>query len=100
MYEVGGVDILVLPWCETAHFFTVVAKCGFTDSLFYLESVGGYQVPKVIGTVRQFLHEIRTSKGLLACNAPLTFFEGPKQYAGSNDCGIFMLETMKMILRI
>ena len=98
LYESGGSDLIVLPLCENNHFFTVVAECGPQDYIFIMESIGGYPVPKRVENLRQFLRDIRTSKGWDPVDPVIVTLDAPKQVAGSNDCGLFTLETISHIV--
>ena len=89
--------LVVLPWCEKGHFFTVVGVCGVEYIVFTMESVGGYEEPTVVPKLQDFLASLRFAKGLPELEIGSFGVDMPKQLEGSNDCGIFMLEMIERI---
>ena len=97
LYEPGGCKLVSMAWVEKAHFFLVVAICGDQDQIFILESIGGYPEPRGAAILRGLLVEVRARNKLDRVEAITLAPEVPCQSPGSNDCGIFLLESMSRI---
>ena len=100
LYQEGGCNIIVMAWCESNHFFAIVAVLDYVDKIYCLESIGGYREPLGLSIMNNFLKEIMRVRGL---RKPDPFILGspsvPKQISGSNECGLFLVENAGMILR-
>ena len=98
LYSEHGSTLVVMPWCECSHFFTVVGVCGPQDYIFIMESIGGYHAPQGASILEDFLKGVRATKGWAPVDTVTVILDSPKQSAQSNNCGLFMLETIRKIL--
>ena len=97
-YQEGGCQIIVMPWCESSHWFGVVGVCGDQPHIYVLESIGGYGEPEGAGILANFMKEMRTLAEMLPSEVPILTPDVPLQPQASNDCAIFMLESASKIL--
>ena len=58
-HTVGGKTMIVLPWCQFDHFFCLVGviEAAF-DTIFVLESIGGYDPPEGVAVLMDFMEVI------------------------------------------
>ena len=55
-HTLGGTKMIVMPWCESGHFFCLVGVIGAaSDTIYVLESIGGYKPPKGALVLRDFM---------------------------------------------
>ena len=99
LYEDEGCKIIFMPWCEQGHFFSVVAVPGPQDRIYIMESIGGYETPAGAAILGNFLSNVRARIGWDPVDCITITLESPKQPPGSNNCGLFMLENVAMVLR-
>ena len=99
MWQENGCKVMVVPWCESHHYFLLVAVLEPQPLLFILESIGRYPQPSGAEVVRNFLIELRVSVG--GPRVPFKTFTPPvpRQEALSNDCGLFALEYAEKIVQ-
>lgn len=98
IHEEGGCQIIVMAWCESSHFFGVIAVCGEEDNIYVMESIGGYREPRGVAVLHDFLRGIRSLKKLDPSNISIKTLNVPKQEQRSNNCGMYLMENASMIL--
>ena len=55
-HTLEGTKMIIMPWCESAHFFCVVGVIGAAfDVIYVMESIGGYRPPQGVSVLRDFL---------------------------------------------
>ena len=98
VFQEGGSQIIVMAWCENSHYFGVVGVCGIQPVIYVLESIGSYGEPKGAGILGTFMNEMRTLMKLPPADVPIQTPDVPRQPQGSNDCGVYMLESSRKIV--
>ena len=98
LWRPGGCRLLVAAACEKGHFFCLAAVCAPQPVLYVMESIGGYEEPAVAEVVRDFINQQRQLAGGVLVPIITKIMLMPRQAQGSNDCGLFMLETTQRIL--
>ena len=98
-WQERGCRFVVLPWCESAHYFLLVAVLDPQPMMFILESMGGCKEPAGAEILRNCLMDQRVLQG--GPKVPFLTYTPtvPKQPSGSNDCGLFVLEFTREIMR-
>ena len=98
LFEDGGCKVVFMAWCESSHFFAMVGVCGVNPAIFILESIGGYNEPKGVPILRTFMQEMQALKKAPPVDIAVHTPAVPRQSAGSNDCGLFMIESAARVL--
>ena len=100
LFRSEGIQLVIMAWCESSHFFGIVAVCdGNKPVIFVLESIGGYREPAGVRIMSKFLQERRVAANLPRTEIPIITPEVPRQPIGSNDCGIFLIENVTRIVQ-
>ena len=98
LFDDGGSEVVFMAWCEASHFFGCVGVCGLNPAIFVLESIGGYTEPEGVASLRRFMHEMQLLRNLPPSNIEAYTPDVPRQTPGSNDCGLFMIESAARVL--
>ena len=101
LWQDDGVKLVLLPVCYSSHFYGLVAVLDPVEPLLYiLESLGGCysKEPPVATDFRDFLSEQKQlldgSRLEFKTVTPIV----PRQAAGSNNCGLFLIQFMRKIV--
>ena len=91
LFENGGCRVVFLPWCESHHFFAVVAIIAENQiTINVMESLGHYGIPAGAKILGDYLNVVRSSKSLQAL--PIKIVELDSQYSSLNNCAFFLVE--------
>ena len=97
LFENGGCRVVFLPWCESHHFFAVVAIIAENQiTINVMESLGHYGIPAGAKILGDYLNVVRSSKSLQAL--PIKIVKLDSQYSSLNNCAFFLVENAKMIM--
>ena len=56
LYSPGGSKVIVMPWCESLHFFGIAGVIGdLFDTICVMESIGGYAPPQGVAVMKDFM---------------------------------------------
>ena len=97
----GGSRIVILPLCWREHFYTLVAVLDNRQPMLYiLESIGGHyaNIPPYTDKFCSYLQLLREEQEGNGPGFKSMFLTVPRQKEGSNDCGMFCLKFIEMIL--
>ena len=99
LFEEGGSKLVYMAWCEASHFFGLVGVCDVVNPAIYiLESIGGYDEPKGVHILRNFMQEMQLLKKQPAADIIVHTPVVPRQSPLSNDCGLFMIQNCAKVL--
>ena len=98
LFEDGGSQVVFMAWCEASHFFGCVGVCGVNPAIYVLESIGGYTEPEGVASLRRFMREMQMLQKIAPSDIEVYTPDVPRQAAGSNDCGLFMIESAARVL--
>jgi len=100
LHSPDGKKFILVPWAEAGHWFLLVGVIGdLYDSIYVLESIGGYDTPSGAQVLKTLMESsrLRNSPSDTFAEVVIVHLSVPKQATASNDCAIFMLHNMKMI---
>ena len=99
LWQDGGVRLVVVPVCESHHYFVLVAVLDHVPKFYILESVGGYDEPSQARLLREFLLEqrqlVKNITGEFMTVKPLV----PLQGVGTNNCAVYIIAFIEKIVQ-
>lgn len=97
----GGSRLVILPACWRSHFYALVAVLDPNQPMLYiLESLGGQfaRIPPFAKKLCSFLQLLRTEENEECLAFKTVFVTVPRQKPNSNNCGMFCLKFIELIL--
>ena len=96
-------QLVVLPVCWQSHFYILIAMLDTTSPTIYiLESLGGSrygQIPPFTNRFCSLLTSVLGAKGVSIGDFALVLLDVPRQPFSSNNCGIFAIHFVELVLR-